>query len=195
MLKIHGIPRSRAFRCIWAAEEAQLPYELIPTSPGAATLHPQGKVPVLEDEDLVLFESLAINLHIAGKAGPPLCPEGADRDRALQWTLWAATEIEPHALQWALHSFLRPADQRDPALARSAAATLEPRFEALERHLHDRPYLLGTQFCIADCNLAGVLFGIWANHFDFLRHPRTRGWLDACLNRPGAKKARAMREV
>ena len=76
MLKIHGIARSRAFRCIWAAEEAGLAYEVIPLgfAPGfklerPLAINPNNKIPALEDGDLVLFESLAINLHIAGKVG------------------------------------------------------------------------------------------------------------------------------
>ncbi len=106
MLRIHGVPRSRAFRCIWAAEEARQPYEVVPVGFDGATkteaygaLNPNRTVPTLQDGDLVLFESLAINLHIAGKAGPPLMPPpgGGDTARVLQWTLWAATEIEPTA--------------------------------------------------------------------------------------------------
>ena len=65
MLKIHGIPRSRAFRCIWAAEEAGLPYEVVPLgfAPGfklerPLAINPNNKIPALEDGNLVLFESL-----------------------------------------------------------------------------------------------------------------------------------------
>jgi len=51
MLRIHGIPRSRAFRNIWTAEEAGLPYQLVRTGsdaakdPALAHMHPAGKVP------------------------------------------------------------------------------------------------------------------------------------------------------
>ena len=61
MLKIHGIARSRAFRCIWAAEEAGLAYEVIPIGvvPGfklerPLPINPNNKIPALEDGDLVL---------------------------------------------------------------------------------------------------------------------------------------------
>jgi glutathione S-transferase len=202
MLTIHGVARSRAFRCLWAAEEAGIAYRHDPVpfgpegSKGAAylSINPNGKLPAMTDGDLALFESLAINLHIAGKAGAPLLPAGADGAHALQWTLWAATEAEPHAMQWAMHTFMRPPEQRDPALAAAGAEALRQRLGVLEGVLAHRPFLLGAQFTIADCNLAGVLYASWFNTFDYTAFPRTQAWLERCLTRPAALKARALRE-
>ena len=201
MLRIHGVARSRAFRCIWAAEEAGLPYEIIPLGFGpenkAAVLavNPNGKVPALQDGGLTMFESLAINLHIAGKSGAPFMPKGDDASRALQWTLWAATEAEPLAGQWAYNSYIRPPAQRDPALAARAAEGLSARLAVLEGHLAaGGPWLLGDSFTVADCNLGGVLYGAWMNGFDLGRFPKTKAWLDACFARPAAQKARKLRE-
>jgi glutathione S-transferase len=201
MLRIHGIARSRAFRCIWAAEEAGLPYEVVPVGfgPGLkdaiAAVNPTGKIPALQDGALTLFESLAINLHIAAKAGPPLMPAGDDASRVLQWTLWAAAEVEPAAQQWAYDTYLRPPEQRDAALARAGAEALAQRLAVLDAHLAaGGPNLLGAAFTIADCNLAGVLYGSWANGLDYGRFPHAKAWLDACLTRPAALAARKQRE-
>jgi glutathione S-transferase len=201
MLQIHGIARSRAFRCIWAAEEAGLPYEVIPVGFGPdlkaaiTAVNPNGKIPALQDGDLTLFESLAINLHIAGKAGAPLMPAGDDASRVLQWTLWAATEAEPPHQQWAYNTYIRPADQRDSAQAAAGAEALAQRLAVLEAHLAAKgPWLLGGAFTIADLNLAAVLYGAWMNGFDFARFPKVKAWLDACLTRPKAMVARKLRE-
>jgi glutathione S-transferase len=201
MLRIHGIARSRAFRCIWAAEEAGLPYEVVPVGFGAEhkpevlKVNPNGKIPALQDGELTLFESLAINLHIAAKAGAPLMPAGDDASRVLQWTLWAATEAEPAHQLWAYNTYVRPADQRDPAQAQAGAEALAPRLAVLEKHLAaGGPWLLGRSFTIADCNLAAVLYGSWLNGFDYGPYPKVKTWLDACLNRPAALKARKLRE-
>ncbi|WP_207537230.1 glutathione S-transferase family protein [Sabulicella rubraurantiaca] len=201
MIRIHGTARSRAFRCIWAAEEAKLPYELVDTGFGAALrsadhlrVNPNGKIPALEDGDLVLFESLAINLHLARRSGQPLMPEGDDESRVLQWTLWAATEVEPAAMQWAYHTYLRPEGERDAGQAAQGASGLGARLDVLESHLEGRPHLLGEAFTIADCNLAGVLYGAWSNRFDFGGHTRSRAWLERCFNRPAAQAARKLRE-
>jgi len=201
MLSIYGVPRSRAFRCIWAAEEAGLAWENIPVAfgtesraPAFLALNPNGTVPALRDGDLVLFESLAINLYIAGKAGAPLLPGGADHARALQWTLWAATEIEPGILQWARNVFQLPEDQRDPALAAAGRAATDRRLAVLDAHLADRAFLLDVAFTIADCNLAGVLYGSWLNGYDLSAMPHVAGWMERCMTRPAALVARRLRE-
>jgi glutathione S-transferase len=201
MLRIHGIARSRAFRCIWAAEEAGQPYEIVPVGFGAEhkpevlKVNPNGKIPALQDGDLTLFESLAINLHIAGKAGAKLMPAGDDASRVLQWTLWAATEAEPTHQQWAYNTYVLPAEKRDAAAARAGAGALAQRLAVLENHLAaGGPWLLGKHFTIADCNLAAVLYGSWLNGFDYAPYPKVKAWLDACLNRTAALKARKLRE-
>ncbi|MEI6158895.1 MAG: glutathione S-transferase family protein [Roseococcus sp.] len=202
MIRIHGIAKSRAFRCIWAAEEAGQPYEVVPVSfgPGmkaAAHLkvNPNGKIPAMEDGALVLFESLAINLHIAAKAGAPLNPAGDDASRVMQWTLWAATEVEPAAMQWAYNTYIRPEADRDAGQAAAGAAGLMARLDVLEGQLGANPFLLGPDFTIADCNLAGVLYGAWSNKFDLSGHPKVKAWLERCFNRPAALTARALRDA
>jgi glutathione S-transferase len=201
MLRIHGVAKSRAFRCIWAAEEAGQAYEIVPVGFGAEhkpevlKVNPNGKIPALQDGDLTLFESLAINLHIAGKAGAPLMPAGDDASRVLQWTLWAATEAEPTHQQWAYNTYVMPPEKRDAAVARAGAEALALRLAVLEKHLAaGGPFLTGKAFTIADCNLAAVLYGSWLNGFDYAAFPTVKAWLDACLTRPAALKARKMRE-
>ena len=200
MLKIHGLARSRAFRCIWTAEEAGLAYEVIPVAFGPdlkaaiAGVNPNGKVPALQDGSLTLFESLAINLHIAGKAGAPLMPAGDDGSRVLQWTLWAGTEAEPAIMQWAYNTYIHPAEKRDAALAKAGAEAVAPRLAVLDQHLGGTGWLVGAGFTVADLNLASVLYGAWMNGFDFGPFPKVKAWLDACLTRPAALAARKQRE-
>jgi glutathione S-transferase len=162
--------------------------------PERARIHPAGKVPALEDGTLILQESLAINLHIAAKAGPPLMPQGDDGSRVLQWTLFAATEIEPAIMRWAYNTYIRPAEQRSDVEARLGMAETAARLAVLEAHLEGRDWLIGSGFTAADLNLAGVLYGAWFNRFDFSATPRVKAWLDHCFERPAARAARAMRE-
>ena len=201
MLRIHGIPRSRAFFCIWAAEEAGLPYEVVPIgfAPGfklerAVAINPNNKIPALEDGDLVLFESLAINLHIAKKAGAPLMPAGDDASRVLQWTLWTATEAEPHVMRWSYNAYLKPEAERVAAEAAAGKEALDARLAVLEKELAQRTFLVGEGFTIADLNLASVLYGSWMNGYDYGPFPKVKAWLDACLTRPAALRARRQRE-
>jgi glutathione S-transferase len=88
-----------------------------------------------------------------------------------------------------------PAEKRDPAVARAGAEALATRLAVLEKHLAaGGPWLLGKDFTIADCNLAAVIYGSWLNGFDYAPYPKVKAWLDACLNRPAALKARKLRE-
>lgn len=201
MLKIHGIARSRAFRCIWAAEEAGLPYEVVPLgfAPGfklerPLAINPNNKIPALEDGDLVLFESLAINLHIAAKAGAPLMPTGDDASRVMQWTLWTATEIEAHVMRWGYNAYLKPEAERVASEAAAGKEALDLRLAVLERELAQRPFLVGPGFTVADLNLACVLYGPWLNGYDLAPFPKVKAWLDTCLTRPAALRARKLRE-
>ena len=77
-LRIYGIARTRAFRALWVAEELGLAYEHLPIEIGEAgarapeflAINPNGRLPFIEDDGFVLFESLAITLYLAKKHSP-----------------------------------------------------------------------------------------------------------------------------
>jgi glutathione S-transferase len=99
MIKLYGIPASRASRCLWMLEELGVKYENVPThfigdvkKPDYLKLNPNGHIPTLDDEGLVLWESLAINLHLARKYGKgSLWPESRTISRAPSSGIWAMT--------------------------------------------------------------------------------------------------------
>ena len=106
-LKIYGIPRSRTIRTLWMAHELGISFELVEVPPGAEgsrkpeylRVNPNGQVPCIDDEGLVLWESLAINLYLAKKHGKPLGPANLVEDGQMtMWGFWCATEIEPHGV-------------------------------------------------------------------------------------------------
>jgi glutathione S-transferase len=202
MLIIHGIARSRAFRCLWAAEESGLPYRHEPADfrdpaqqEALRRIHPSAKVPLLQDGDVVLSESLAINLHIARRAGPPLWPGGDDLSRALQWSLFAATEVEPHTQRWLMNAVQLPEERRNAAEAAAGLAAAQRSVPIIAAALARGPCLLGEVFTVADLNLAGVLYTPWFNGIPLLTDaPHALAWLERCLTRPAALRARALRE-
>lgn len=200
-LTIYGTAASRAFRVLWAAEELGLAYDHVrhhfagPEVKGAAFLaiNPMGAVPAIVDDGFPMFESLAINLYLARKAGK-LWPRGLQGEGlAYQWTLFAGSEVDPHIGQWYAHTAYLPADKRRPELAAEAAPKLERRLDALEAALAKREWLADDAFTIADLNLACVLFR--APAFGLDRWPRTKAWHARCYARPGAKRAVALREA
>ena len=72
-IKIFGSPQSRAYRALWMAKELGIPYDHVPMGPADtkkgdyASVNPNAKIPALQDGEVVLFESMAINLYLAQK--------------------------------------------------------------------------------------------------------------------------------
>lgn len=96
---------ARDMRVRWALEEVGQPYEVRLLSFAALRQEPHrarnpfGQIPTYEEDDLVLFESGAIILHIAGRF-PGLLPDDPDaRARAIMWIFAALNTIEPPILE------------------------------------------------------------------------------------------------
>jgi glutathione S-transferase len=200
-LRIYGLPASRTFRCLWAAEEAGLAYENVPWSTKGPeikeaaflALNPNGTIPALADDGFNLFESLAINFYLARKSGRLLPADARGEALVLQWTLWAATECEPHIGNWYYHTQMLPPAERRPEVAADAVARLPKRLQILEDALAGRDTLVGGEFTLADLNVVAVLFR--APQFGLDAYPRVKAWHARCLARPAAQRAIAMREA
>ncbi len=106
MAKLHGTSRSRSARSLWALEELGVNYEHnpMPTTDAKSAAHlklnPNGHVPVLEDDGVMVWESMAINLYLADKYGKgSLWPsDPAGRADVYKWSFFAMTEVEPHLI-------------------------------------------------------------------------------------------------
>jgi glutathione S-transferase len=200
MLKLYGTSKSRSARSLWALEELGLKYEQVPVevakakSPEHLKLNPNGHIPVLEDDGKIFWESMAINLYLAGKYGKaPLWPEShEDRGHAVQWSFWGMTEVEQPLLTILLNRLLLPAEQRNEEAAEKAVTAVHGPLKVLDAALKGRDYLLGKEFTIADLNLSAVMsFALFAK-LDMSATPAAESWLQKCLGRAAFKKARSL---
>ena len=200
MAKLYGTSKSRSARSLWALEELGVKYEHIATEvpkakgPDHLKINPNGHIPALEDDGVVLFESQAINLYLAEKYGKnSIWPASVeDHGRTYQWSFWAITELEGHFLTILSHKLFLPADQRDEKKAGAAADALKGPLGVLEGALKGHDYLLGSKFTIADLNVAGVLvFGTYVK-FDHSATPAVQAWLQKCFERESFKKLRSL---
>jgi glutathione S-transferase len=90
VIRLYGTSNTRAFRPLWMLEELGLPFEHVKLdfakgetrSADFLRLNPNGHVPVLVDGDLVLFESMAINLYLAERYGGGTLRPDSPEDRA-----------------------------------------------------------------------------------------------------------------
>jgi glutathione S-transferase len=198
-LKIYGIPRSRAFRALWLAQELGLDYDNVmigvsgeSRDPAFLAINPNGHVPTIDDNGFILWESMAINLYLAKKHGlGTLYPTTLEGEaRAWQWSLWGMTEIERNVLTALFNRAILPEDKRDAALADQAEKELQHPFRVLDGGVTKTPYLLGDDFTVADLNVAAILAWARPARIDFAPFPKAADWLTRCALRPAAKAAR-----
>ena len=200
-LRIYGIARTRAFRALWIAEEVGLDYEHLPIEIGDAgarapeflRLNPNGRLPFIDDNGFVLFESLAITLYLAKKhSNGKLYPGTLEGEaRAWQWSLWAVTEVDRGVNIWSLHAVRLPPAERDADKRNEALKVLAPPFKVLDAAVAKQDYLLGSEFTVADLNVAAVISR--AVDMDLAAVPNLKAWLIRCLDRPAARKALALK--
>ncbi len=192
MIKLYGIPRSRTIRPLWMLEELGIPYDNVQVSfvnetrtPEFLRLNPNGHIPVLQDGDLTIFESMAINLYLARKYDKGLWPKTVeDEGRAFQWSFWAMTELEEPVITAVTHRWSFPPEQRDPNKAEDAAERFKTPLRVLDGVLAGRQYLLGNAFNVADLNVASVLSSAPLAGLDLSSAPNALGWLVRCTDRP-----------
>ena len=201
MLTLYGSSQGRPSRSLIALEELGLAYAQVPLKPwdnpsDAATLaalNPNARVPVLDDDGLVVWESMAINLYLGDRYGGPLWPAGPrNRARLYQWSLWSQTSLDVMARHRARFS-------QNPETKAGAEAERLAALAVLDAGLKDRPYLLGEAFTLADLNVATTLNEPWEQgRIDGDLDPATHGlpvladWLARCTSRPSWAKVRAL---
>lgn len=206
MLTIYGAPHSRAFRVIWLANEIGLPYRVVPVSFGTPQaeckqpwylhLNPNGKVPTIDDDGFILWESGAINLYLAEKYGGRWYPPRVEsRGLLLQWTFFVANELEPAVITLLRNRVILPVEDRSPAIAWQAEEKLCRLLDILEDELRGRSFLAGDEWGLADFTIACVLYIVHVRlGMDMSRWPRLDSWTRASVERPAALVARKLRE-
>ncbi|MGB9366577.1 MAG: glutathione S-transferase family protein [Xanthobacteraceae bacterium] len=200
-LRIYGVARTRAFRALWIAEELGLTYEHLPIEIGDAgagsaefrKINPNGRLPFIEDNGFVLFESLAITFYLAKKhSNGRLYPGTLEAEaRAWQWSFWAIAEVDRGVNIWSLHAVRLPESERDAAKREEALKVIARPFRILDAAVAQQSYLLGDAFTIADLNVAAVISR--AVDMDLSAVPNLKTWLTRCLDRPAAQKVLALK--
>jgi len=205
MLKLYGQYRSRAFRVAWLCKESNIPYEHVNVTvnvegatckePSYVALNPNARVPTIDDDGFVLWESAGINLYLAEKYGSPLWPADAKgKGRMYQWALFTANDIEPNMVTVMQHRFVFPPEKRNPALAEAADAKLQPALRVLDDFLKTSKFFGGERWDMADFMVASVCYSFSVMKYDLSKYPNLQKWLMASIERPKAKEARALRE-
>jgi glutathione S-transferase len=188
----HRVGTGRPIRVVWALEEVGADYELVTMSSEEGrsaehlARHPLGRVPVLEDEQGPMFESTALVFHVAEvypDAG--LLPPPASHERAVVqgWSIFAMTELESPAIE----SYRQR--EANPEASVKAAARCATAVAVLEGVLSGTPpYLVGSQFSVADIVAGGVL-GVAVRIGAIEPSPATTGYMESLAARPAWQRA------
>ncbi len=168
MLKLHFAPNSRAGRILWLLEELGLPYELNRMdfhpkdlkSDEHRARHPLGRVPVLDDGDVSIYESGAIveyiiARHTDGALKPavdsPLYPE------FLQWFHYCEGMVMPPVNTIVVQTVLLPPERRNEEALGQAQRLLSRALIPVNEALEGKDYLIGD-FSAADIMLGHACF-------------------------------------
>ncbi len=207
-MKLYGFGQSRSFRCLWALEEASIPYEYVSTKlrteaedpesakhPSYLELNVQGKVPTLVNGDLVLTESLAILYYIARSAPESgLLPNDSMNAYARidELNSFVLAELEQPLWSKGKHWFALPEEHRIPQMFETAKFEFQKAVNTLDHLLGDNvgDYAIGKQFTVVDIMLAQTFN--WAIRFEFDVPDHYRALRDRHYERPAAQRALAL---
>lgn len=168
MLKIYHSPGTRGFRVIWVCEELSVPYEIVPVNFAAEyrataewrAMNPVGKVPVMTDGEMTMFESCAMMQYVLDRYGDSrLQPAKDDPTYAhyLQWCWFAeATFARPLGEIVNHRRAFKPEIDDVVAEMKSRATAC---VAALDAALEDRSYLLGDTMSAADLSICYTMRG------------------------------------
>jgi len=204
-MRLHDFPFSPNCRKVRAvAYEVGIALEHVPVdlltgeqrSAAFLARNPNGRVPVLEDGDLVLWESTAIIRYLA--AGTALLPTArraaAEVDR---WTAWQLAHLGPAMSKVAFERVVKRLTRRGPpdqALIDAGTAEFATMTAILDDALAGREYVAGT-LSIADFALAAHYSLAAACGLDVTPWPRVESWLARMLARDSMKRALADAQV
>lgn len=196
MLKIWGRRNSiNVQKAMWAIGELGVPHERIDAGGpfgGLDTdefdaMNPNRRVPVIDDDGVVVWESHAIVRYLAAKYGAgSLWPEDpAARARSDMWMDWVTNDLQPAFIGGVFWSFYRtPEDQRNWTAVRQGIARSAILFRLLDRHLDGSAFIAGDTLTIGDIAAGAQLYRYFALEIDRPDLPNVEAWYARLKDRP-----------
>jgi len=199
MLKLHFTPNSRAGRIVWLLEELELPYELNRMdfhpkdlkSDEHRARHPLGRVPVLEDGDISIYESGAIVDYVLERhknGGLKPATEAPEFPPYLQWFHYCEGMVMPPVNTIVVQTILLPEDKRDETVLAQAQRLLTRALVPVDEVLAGNDYLIGN-FSGADIMLghASYMSNLLGSVTEEMAN--LKGYISRVEQRPAFQKA------
>jgi len=197
-MKLYYFPSPNPQKVRFALLELGLECEIVPVdllkseqrTPEFLALNPYGRVPVLTDGALTLWESHAILAYLGEKTRKLWPTSATGRADALRWLFFLAQHISPPATELAFNRIavkLRGLPGDEDAIARGEKA-LPDAIRIVEGELAKDQWLLGNDFTLVDCAYAPILNIAEKAGFSFEAFPKVRAYMDAIRSRPAWQK-------
>jgi glutathione S-transferase len=199
MLKLWGrINSINVQKVLWALAELNVPYERtdaglqfgVVNEPFYRRMNPNGRVPTIEDDGFVLWESNAIVRYLSAKHGagtlwPNDLRQRADADR---WMDWTTSTVAP-ALTPVFWGLIRtPPEKRNMASIEAEAEKVGQAFQALEQSLEGRDHVAGKPFTMGDIPLGTFVHRWYALAVKRPKLPRVEAYYERLQERAPYKK-------
>ncbi|MBH67635.1 MAG: glutathione S-transferase [Rhodospirillaceae bacterium] len=189
MIKIHGRNNSsNVQKVVWALNEMNLPYARIDAGgqfglvnePHYLAMNPNARVPTMEDNGFILWESNAIIRYIGSKYGnDDIIPSDIQtRASADRWMDWQQTTVAPiiTPIFWGL--VRTPEEKRNLETIEENRIKMIDVMRILDENLSDKPYVAGDRFTIGDIPL-GIMVYRW---FTLIQNRPQMGNLESWYN-------------
>jgi len=199
MLKLWGrINSINVQKVLWALDELKVPYERtdagmqfgVVNEPFYRKMNPNGRVPTIEDDGLVLWESNAIVRYLSAKHGAGTLSSNDPRQRADadRWMDWATSTVAP-ALTPVFWGLIRtPPEKRNMAAIEADAEKAAQAFQVLEQSLEGRDYVAGKSFTMGDIPLGAFVYRWYALEVKRPKLAKVEAYYRRLQQRPAFKK-------
>jgi glutathione S-transferase len=190
MLTVYGTPKSRTSVVLWLLRETGTKFRHVDSPingdkhPEHLKVNPAGTMPVIEDDNFILTESMAITFYLAKKYGGDIGPldlqEEAD---VLRWTLWCAADVDRHVLALVNSSGVDEDHPYDEEKNAEATAVLRAPLERFDEKLDGREFLVGDRLTVADINVAFTLSLLLLLNYDLSDMPNVARYMASMTGR------------
>jgi len=200
LIEVWTWPTPNGHKVHIALEELALPYTVVPVNIGAGeqfspdflAITPNHRIPAIIDTDgpggqrVALFESGAILIYLAEKAGRLIPSEPAARYACLQWLMFQMGGVGPMFGQYGhFHSY---APERIPYAMERYAKEVGRLHRVLDKRLSDAAYLAGDEYSIADIATFPWIRFPERRGIDLADYPNVKRWFDAIAARPAVQR-------
>jgi len=201
MLKIWGRKNSSNVRkALWCAEELGLTYEAVDAggafgvvdTPEYRALNPNGRIPLIEDDGFVLWESNTIVRYLAARhaAGTAWYPNNvrarASAEKWMDWTTSTFAEPFRHLFWGVLRT---PAEQQDWDKINAALNSCGELLAVVDQALAEHPYLSGDEIGMGDIPLGSFIYAWFEMPIERPPLSNLQAWYTRLQQRPAYRKA------